>query len=111
MKYNLSEIMKRAWELFRKAYLKIARFGEALHRAWEESKKEEAKTKLIEDAIKASGIVERVRTWYGWTQEGREVIHESKCLFQVTVPDPSRGDGKTRVLSFFGMSQTAPIEG
>ena len=33
-KYNLSHIMSKAWELYRKAFLKITNFGEALRRAW-----------------------------------------------------------------------------
>jgi len=109
MKYNLREIMLKAWELYRKPFLKIATFGEALKRSWALANCAEDNAKLIDEAIKAHGITERVRTWYGWTTEGREVIHESKCLFQVTVADPTRGIGKTKVLSFFGESQTAEI--
>lgn len=109
MKYNLKEIMSKAWELYRKAFLKIERFGEALKRAWALAKCADNNAKLIEEAIRKSGVTERVRTWYGWTMEGREVIHESKCLFQVTVADPTRGIGKTKVLSFFGESQTHAI--
>ena len=109
MKYNLKEIMSKAWELFRKAHLKIKDFAEALRRAWALAKCADNNAKLIEEAIKKSGVTERVKTWYAWTLEGREVIHESKCLFQVTVEDPTRGIGKTRVLSFFGLSQTAEI--
>ena len=56
-----------------------------------------------------SGITEKMRTWFGWTTEGREVIHESKTVLQVVVSDPTRGVGKTKVLSFFTESQTAPI--
>ena len=107
MKYNLKEIMTKAWELFRKPSLKIKEFGEALHRAWLIAKYAEENAEKIAKAIAESGVTERVRTWYGWTTEGREVIHESKCLFQVTVKDGSKGDGKTKVLSYFGESQTA----
>lgn len=109
MKYNLSEIMTKAWEIFRKAHLKITDFAEALRRAWAFVKCADNNARLVEEATRMNGITEKVRTWYGWFTEGREVIHESKCLFQVTVEDPTRGIGKTRVLSFFGISQTAEI--
>ena len=101
--------MTKAWELYRKAFLKIARFGEALKRAWAIAKVADSNKALIDEAIKNSGVDEKVRTWYGWTTEGREVIHESKCLFQVTVADPTRGIGKTKVLSFFGIYQTQTV--
>ena len=77
MKYNLSEIMKKAWELYRKPYLKVATFGEALHRAWMIAKFDDENREVIEKAIANSGVTERVRTWYGWTTEGREVRHDS----------------------------------
>lgn len=109
MKYDLKAIMSKAWELFRKAHLKITDFAEALRRAWALAKCAEHNESIVEEAIKMNGITEKVRTWYGWYTEGREVIHESKCLFQVTVNDPTRGIGKTKVLSFFGLSQTAEI--
>ena len=108
-KYNLSNIMKKAWELFRKAFLKIKTFGEALHRAWEIAKCADGNSEKIEKAKAESGVTERVRTHFGWTTEGREVKHGSKCLFQVTVSDPSRGDGKTKVLSYFGESRTEAV--
>lgn len=94
MKWNLKEIMTKAWEIYRKPYLKCGTFAEE-------------NNATINNAITKSGVSERVRTWYGWTLEGREVIHESKCLFQVTIKDGTRGDGKTKVLSYFGESQTA----
>lgn len=92
MKWNLKEIMTKAWEIYRKPYLKCGTFAEE-------------NNATINNAIAKSGVSERVRTWYGWTLEGCEVIHESKCLFQVK--DGTRGDGKTKVLSYFGESQTA----
>ena len=107
MKYDVKEIMTRAWELYRKPYLKIATFGEALHRSWMVAKYHDENSEVIENAIKASGITEELKTWYGWTLVGREVIHESKTVLQVTVKDPTRGDGKTKILSFFTYSQTA----
>lgn len=35
MKYNLSEIMRKAWILYRKG---VAAFAECLHRAWNSAK-------------------------------------------------------------------------
>ena len=109
MKYNMKEIMTKAWELYRKAHLKIATFGEALHRAWLIAKAHDENENTIRKAIEESGITEELKTWYAWYTEGREVIHESKCVLQVTIKDGSRGDNKTRVLSFFTKSQTAEI--
>ena len=109
MKYNLSNIMTKAWELYRKAFLKITTFGEALRRAWAIAKVEDENARIISEAMAASGIAERMRTWPGWQAEGREVIHESKNVLQVTIHDPSRGIGKTRVISFFTESQTQPV--
>ena len=109
MKYDLKSIMKKAWELYRKPHLKLESFGEALHRAWLVAKYADENAQRIDKAIKESGVGERVRTWYGWQTEGREVKHESKCLFQVTVKDGTKGDNKTKVISFFGESQTQEI--
>ena len=105
--YNLSKIMRKAWEIFRK-FENIA-FGEALHRAWNTAKEADENAEIIAKAIEDSGVTEEVKTWYGWKMVAREVIHESKCLFQCIVKDSARGDGKTRVLSFFGISQTAEV--
>lgn len=110
MKYNMKDIMTKAWELFRKAAKKVAiTFGEALHRAWLIAKTAEINNEIIRKAKEAAGVTEETRQWYGWKMAGREVVHESKCLFQCTIMDGARGDGATRVLSFFGLSQTAAI--
>lgn len=110
MKYNMSNIMKKAWELFRKGNLKIDTFGEALHRAWQCAKEADGNAEIINFVKNECGIKEETKTWYGWKMSGREVNHESKCLFQCTVKDSARGDGATRILSFFGISQTHIIE-
>ena len=110
MKYDMSKIMKKAWELFRNAKLNIKTFGEALHRAWSIAKEADENAEIIRIAKEQSGVTEETRTWYGWKMQGREVIHESKCLFQCKVKDSARGDGATRILSFFGLSQTHEIE-
>ena len=47
MKYNLSEIMHKAWKLYRKG---VAAFGECLHRAWNSAKAEPINAQRIEEA-------------------------------------------------------------
>ena len=108
MKYNVKNIMTKAWNIFFSDKTGIT-FGEALHRAWQCAKEADDNAKAIEQAKAESGVAEETKTWYGWKMAGREVIHESKCLFQVVVHDSARGDGKTRILSFFGISQTAEV--
>ena len=107
MKYNMKQIMTKAWEIARKND-KIT-FGEALHRAWLIAKTFEINSEIIAKAKAEAGITEETKTWYGWKMTGREVIHESKCLFQCRIYDGAKGDGATRILSFFGISQTAEI--
>ena len=63
MKYNLSQIMKKAWELFRKG--KVT-FAEALHRAWLSAKAVTINQKRIEDAKAAAGVEEETNTWSEW---------------------------------------------
>lgn len=110
MKYSMKAIMTKAWELYRKNDKKNPfSFGEALHRAWECAKCADENSEIIRKAKEAAGVTEETRTWYGWKMEGREVIHEMKCLFQAVVKDAAKGDGKTRILSFFGYSQTALV--
>ena len=104
----MKAIMIKAWEIFRKG--KTA-FAEALHRAWLVAKQTAENAEIIAKAKAEAGITEETKTWYGWKMAGREVKHESKCLFQCKVADGTKGDGATRILSFFGISQTAEIEG
>ena len=59
-KYNLSRIMKRAWEIVRKAKIK---FSEALKFSWLISKRE---VDLKEQWAEPEGIV----TWNIWTGYG-----------------------------------------
>ena len=91
-KYNLSEIMHKAWKLYRKG---VAAFGECLHRAW--------------NSAKAAGVAEQVNTWAGWKAAGYEVLHGTKALFQVVLIHSSKGDGQTYRASFFGASQVKPL--
>ena len=107
MKYNLSEIMSHAWRMFRK--LEIT-FSEALHRAWQSAKARPVNQARIDKARAAAGITEETDTWAGWKTRGFEVIHESKCLFQVELIHASKGDdAKPYKASFFSFSQVQPI--
>ena len=97
-KYNLRNIMKKAWDFFHKTGKS---FAECLRMAW-------FNAKAIATARTAAGITEETHTWYAWKEKGLEVIHESKALFKVTVLDAKTKSG-TRVLSYFGASQVAEI--
>ena len=92
--YNLSSIMKKAWQLFN---ADMGTFSECLVKAWEDAK-------AFVNAVSSHFISEEVHTWYGWKELGYEVIHESKNVFQITVSDPKTKSGK-RVLSYFTKSQ------
>ena len=63
MKCNLGQIMKKAWELFRKAEIT---FSEALHRAWLSAKAVEINQNRIERAKAAAGVTEETNTWSEW---------------------------------------------
>lgn len=106
MKYNLSHIMTRAWELFRK--MKIT-FAEALHRAWLSAKAAEINQKRIEDAKAAAGVEEETNTWSEWKKLGYEVIHGSKALFGADLIWGSKGDGAIYKARFFGWSQVQEV--
>ena len=54
-KYNLSEIMHKAWSLYRKGK---AAFAECLHRAWNSAKAAPVNAQRIEEAQQAAGITE-----------------------------------------------------
>ena len=104
MKYNLSKLMKKAWSLFRQAARKAAiTFSEALKKAWQWIKVQEANAARIE----AAGIEEEFHSWASWQALGRMVIHTEEAAFQCTVDDPTTKKG-TRVKSFFLYSQTQP---
>lgn len=106
MKYNLSHIMTKAWEIFRKA--KVT-FSEALHRAWLSAKAAEINQKRIGDAKAAAGVEEETNTWSGWKALGYEVIHGSKALFGTELIYGSRGDGAIYKARFFGRSQVQEV--
>lgn len=108
MAYNLSRIMLRAWENYRKGSMT---FAEALHRAWLSAKAEPINAQRIAAAKAAAGIEEDAQTWSGWQKLGFEVIHGSKALFGVDLIYGSKGDGAIYKARFFGASQVQPIEG
>ena len=89
-KYNLSEIMHKAWKLYRKG---VGSFAEALHRAWNSAKAAPVNAQRIEEAQQAAGVAE-----------------PAKALFQAVLIHSSRGDGQTYRASFFGASQVQPLE-
>lgn len=93
---NKSSIMTNAWKMVKEFGISMS---EALKKAW-------ANAKAIANAL--ATVNEECHTWYAWKMLGMEVIHESKCLFQVVVADLGTKSG-TRVLSYFGKSQVAPI--
>jgi len=107
MKYNLSEIMHKAWKLFRK---QVGTFAECLHRAWNSAKAAPVNAQRIAEAQQNAGITEQVETWAGWEAAGFEVLHGAKALFQVVLIHSSKGDGQTYRASFFGRSQVKPLE-
>ena len=106
-KYNLSEIMHKAWKLYRKG---VSSFAEALHRVWNSAKAQPINAQRIEEAQQAAGITEPVNTWAGWKATGYMVEHGAKALFQAVLIHSSRGDGQTYRASFFGASQVQPLE-
>ena len=106
-KYNLSRIMARAWELFRKVV--GITFAEALHRSWISAKAEPINAERIAAAKAAAGITEDTDTWSGWQKKGFEVMHSSKALFGCDLVWGSRGDGATYKARFFGASQVQAI--
>ena len=106
-RYNLSEIMHKAWKLFRK---QAGTFAECLHRAWNSAKAAPVNAQRIAEAQQNAGITEQVETWAGWKAAGFEVLHGTKALFQVVLIHSSKGDGQTYRASFFGRSQVKPLE-
>ena len=106
-KYNLSEIMHKAWKLYRKG---VGSFAEALHRAWNSAKAAPVNAQRIEKAQQAAGITEPVNTWAGWKAAGYMVEHGAKALFQAVLIHSSKGDCQTYRASFFGASQVQPLE-
>ena len=107
MKYDLSRIMSKAWELFHKR--QGISFSECLRRAWAAAKAEPVNAARIEAARVAAGIAEAVNTCAGWQRLGYEVRHGSKALFGVDLIWATRGAGAVYKARFFGESQVAAI--
>ena len=105
--FNLSQIMLRAWRLYREN--EELTFSEALHRSWISAKAEPVNAQRIEEAKAEAGITEETRTWSEWRKLGREVIHGSKALFGADLIWGSKGDGAVYKARFFGISQTAEL--
>jgi len=105
--FNLKAIMLRAWKLYRND--QELSFAEALHRSWLSAKAEPVNAARIEEARTAAGVQEETRTWSGWREIGREVIHGSKALFGACLIYGSKGDGAVYNARFFGLSQTVEI--
>ena len=107
-RYNLSQLMRKAWALYRKASKKAAAsFSEALKAAWVWIRVQAANAAKVDEAAAALGVVEEYHSWAGWQAQGRKVIHTEEAAFKVTVADPTTKNG-TRVKSFFLYSQTQP---
>lgn len=106
MKYDLSKIMAKAWDIFRKLGIS---FSECLHRAWEAAKAEQENAARIAQVKAAAGISEEVNTWSGWKKLGYEVRHGSKALFGVDLIWAARGAGAAYKARFFDASQVQPI--
>ena len=106
-RYNLRNIMLRAWELYRKN--DNLSFAECLHRAWVSEKSISINEERIRIAKENAGIVEDTETWFGWKQLGYEVIHGSKALFGCDLIWGSKGDGAIYKARFFGRSQVQAI--
>ena len=106
MKFDLRAIMLRAWRLYREG--KGLSFAECLHRAWISEKAQPVNAQRIEEAKSAAGIDEECKTWSGWRDAGREVIHGSRAVFGCDLIHGSRGDGAVYKARFFALSQTQP---
>ena len=103
MRYDLSHIMTKAWNIYRKN--NDVCFGTCLHRSWNSAKSRPINAERIAVAKAIAGVSEETNTWSDWKKLGYEVIHGSKALFGVDLIHSSRGDGKTYRASFFGISQ------
>lgn len=107
MKYDLSRIMAKAWELFRKLGVS---FSECLRRSWAAAKAEPVNAARIAAAQAIAGIFEEVNTWAGWQRLGYEVRHGSKALFGVDLIWATKGPGAVYKARFFGASQVAAVK-
>lgn len=110
MTINKSILMSKAWRIKKQHGV---RWGEALHRSYNCQKVEPFNQQRIALAKRLAGIPgeQPTNTWKQWHDLGYEVIHGSKAKFQVELKQPSYGDGKWYMASFFTFDQVQPIEG
>lgn len=105
-KYDLRQIMTRAWAIFRKAGVS---FAEALHRAWLTAKAETINAERVNAAKEAAGVTEQAETWSGWRKLGYEVRHGERALFGASLIWGSKGDNAEYKAAFFGRSQVQEV--
>lgn len=78
MKYNRSEIMKRAWEIKRSYRARALTFGQCLSRAWDEAKQEVAENAYIgrdfENGMEIT-MNDVTRTLNRWTKNGMDRVY------------------------------------
>lgn len=98
MKYNLHNIFKEAWKIYRKG---VASFSLALRLAW-------SNAKLNQIVREHEGITEETHSWAGWKALGYEVRHGATALYSVMIADPATKTGY-RKKPFFGRSQVQAI--
>lgn len=108
MSINKRILMMKAHEIRRKHGIG---WGEALHRAYNCQKVELANHDRIAQAKRAAGIPAEAptHTWKQWHDLGYEVAHGSKARFQVALQQPSYGDHRLYIASFFTFNQVRPI--
>lgn len=95
--YNKGAIMRKAHKFF--ADGRMGTFSECLRKAWENAKEYK---RLSEE------VGEEVHTWYGWTQLGREVIHEEHNVGQAEMWETLKKKVRT-VKSYFTYKQTCEL--
>ena len=105
MRFDLSQIMSKAWAIFRKYGVS---FSEALHRAWNSAKARAVNAARIEAARIAAGCREEARTLKDWQSIGYMVRSGERAAFRAVLIWASRGDGAEYKAAFFGRSQVQP---
>ena len=105
MKYNTSDIMKKAWKNHRHGQ----DFSTALKRAWLSAKARPLNDAKVEATKLLLGIKEECKTYSEWKETGYEVIHGSKALFGVDLIWHGKGEGVSYKARFFGRSQVQKI--
>lgn len=108
-RYNLRQLMKKAWTFYRQGLKKAAMtFSAALKLAWQWIKVQTMNAAKVEAKAAEMGIEEEAHSWAGWKVLGRMVMHTAKAAFKVEVADPTTKTG-IRVKSYFIYSDTQPL--